>query len=435
MKHTILLGLNELNFNYIKYYVKKGLLPNFDKVLENFKIAETKSENEYKLLEPWIQWATVHTGKTFAEHQIFRLGDIVNSNEDQFFESIESRGLSVGAVSPFNAKNVLKNPAFFVPDPWTMTEVSGNWFVQALYKAVHQSVNDNANGKLSITTLATLAIGILRVVPIKRYPEYFKYFVNRNKPGTKAVILDGLLADTFMYLFKKHKPDFSNLFLNSGAHIQHHYLFNSEAYDGELSNPNWYCEKGYDPLIVILKQYDRIIGELLKSDINLLLATGLSQQPHNNLTFYWRINKHKKFTQKLELEGIDQVLPRMSRDFLIEFDSLKNASKGEQILNSFVMDKDQSKVFNVDNRGKSLFIELIYSSEIIEGDSISSINTNLQIKNFKNLLSFVAIKNGEHNGTGYFVYNPNKIKTLIPSKVQLKEIRGIIENSVFNDSC
>jgi len=432
MKKTILLGLNELNFEYIKFYSEKGLLPNFKTIFNNYKVVQTQSEDEYKLLEPWIQWATVHTGKTFAEHQIFRLGDIVNSDENQLFESIESRGYSVGAVSPFNTKNELKNPAFFVPDPWTITKVSGNWFVKALYKAVHQSVNDNASGNLSISTIATLAIGVLRVVPLKRYPEYLKYFLNRKRPGTKAVILDGLLADTFMFLFKKHKPDFSNLFLNSGAHIQHHYLFNSEAYDGEFSNPDWYCDKDYDPLIIILKQYDRIIGDLLKSDINLFLATGLHQQPHNNLTFYWRINKHEEFTQKLGLDGVDQVLPRMSRDFLIEFNSVENASKGEQILNSFVMDKDRLTVFNVDNRGKSLFIELIYSSEITEGDSISSTTTNLVIKNFKNLISFVAIKNGEHNGVGYFVYDPEKINTPIPSTIQLKEVRGIIENSVFS---
>lgn len=28
---TILLGLNELNFDYIKFYIKLGLLPNFSK--------------------------------------------------------------------------------------------------------------------------------------------------------------------------------------------------------------------------------------------------------------------------------------------------------------------------------------------------------------------------------------------------------------------
>jgi hypothetical protein len=429
---TILLGLNELNFDYIRFYSEKGLLPNFQKVFKYYKIVETASENEHKLLEPWIQWATVHTGKSYNEHQIFRLGDIVDSDENQFFEHLEFKGYKIGAVSPFNAKNVLKNPAFFIPDPWTITQVSGNWFVKAMYRAVHQSVNDNASGKLSFGTLATLAVGVLRVVPFKKYPTYLKYFIKRKKPGTKAVILDGLLADTFMYLYRKHNPDFSNLFLNSGAHIQHHYLFNSEAYNGKLTNPEWYCEKDYDPLIVILQQYDRVIGELLKSNVNLFLATGLHQQPHEHLTFYWRINKHAEFVHKLGLKGISQVIPRMSRDFLIKFDSEQNALEGEQVLNSLIVEKDQSKVFSVDNRGDSLFIELIYSSEIFDSDSIRSSTNDITIKNFKNLISFVAIKNGEHNGIGYFVYDPNKVKTPIPSMIKLTEVRGIIEESVLS---
>ena len=33
-KKTILLGLNELNFDYIKFYVDQGLLPNFKKIFE-----------------------------------------------------------------------------------------------------------------------------------------------------------------------------------------------------------------------------------------------------------------------------------------------------------------------------------------------------------------------------------------------------------------
>ena len=31
---TILLGLNELNFDYIKFYINQGLLPNFKKIFE-----------------------------------------------------------------------------------------------------------------------------------------------------------------------------------------------------------------------------------------------------------------------------------------------------------------------------------------------------------------------------------------------------------------
>ena len=71
---TILLGINEINFDYIKFYIRKGLLPNFKKIFEIQAPLETISEKEYRLLEPWVQWLTVHTGKTFDEHKIFRLG-------------------------------------------------------------------------------------------------------------------------------------------------------------------------------------------------------------------------------------------------------------------------------------------------------------------------------------------------------------------------
>ena len=150
---TILLGLNELNFNYIKFYSVKGFLPNFKILFNSYEVIETTSEDEYKLLEPWIQWVTIHTGKNYEEHKIFRLGDIVNSNENQIFESLESKGLKIGAVSPFNASNGLTSPEFFIPDPWTKTKVSGNWLINSLYQAIHQSVNDNASGKLSLKSL------------------------------------------------------------------------------------------------------------------------------------------------------------------------------------------------------------------------------------------------------------------------------------------
>ena len=82
-----------------------------------------------------------------------------------------------------------------------------------------------------------------------RWSHYLKTVFKVKKPGAKALILDSLLADVHLTLWKKHKPDFSNLFLNSGAHIQHHYLFNSKAYQGNIKNPEWYCPKDYDPLI------------------------------------------------------------------------------------------------------------------------------------------------------------------------------------------
>ena len=59
----ILLALNELNLDYVKGYIAEGKLPNFNKLLLQ-GVVNTTSESKYELLEPWIQWATVQTGKT-----------------------------------------------------------------------------------------------------------------------------------------------------------------------------------------------------------------------------------------------------------------------------------------------------------------------------------------------------------------------------------
>ncbi len=425
---TILLGLNELNFDYIKFYVNKGLLPNFKKLFDLQPPIETISENEYRLLEPWVQWVTIHTGKKYSEHKIFRLGDIVNSSElSQIFEELENEGLLVGAVSPFNSDNRLKNPAYFVPDPWTKTKVSGNWIVKSLYKAVSQSVNDNASEKLNFRSIISLAFGLLLYVPISRWAHYFKTLINLNKPGSKAIILDSLLADIHFSLWKNKNPNFSTLFLNSGAHIQHHYLFNSEAYKGSNKNPEWYCSKGYDPLIKILLEYDFQISKLIKQkDVKLLVLTGLHQQPHEHITFYWRLKEHVKFAKIIGIEEFTELLPRMSRDFLINFKSEAAAIKAEKLLNSCYMSKDKLKVFQIDNRGLSLFIELVYPDEITENDSIFIKETNFKLENFKSYIAFVAIKNGEHNGIGYLTSNFN---LEIPNNsVQLKDVKDLIKS-------
>jgi hypothetical protein len=430
---TILLGLNELNFDYIKFYIDQGLLPNFKKIFEIQPPIETVSENEYNLLEPWVQWVTIHSGKSYKEHNIFRLGDIVNNPKlSQIFEELEAEGLLVGAVSPFNAENRLNNPSFFIPDPWTKTNPSGNWIVKALYQAVHQSVNDNAKSKMNFKSIFSLGLGLLLYVPLSRWFHYLKTVFNAKKPGAKALILDSLLADVHLALWKKNKPDFSNLFLNSGAHIQHHYLFNSKAYNGNIKNPEWYCPKDYDPLIHILSEYDNQIGKLLRlKNVKLLIATGLHQQPHENLTFYWRLKEHVKFAEMIGIKNFLEVSPRMSRDFLVKFNNELDAVNAEKLLNGFYASNDDIKIFEVDNRGASLFVELVYSKDISESASIYSKESDLKLERFKSYLAFVAIKNGEHNGIGYLTSN---FDLKLEKQINLTDLKSIIKKVALSEN-
>jgi hypothetical protein len=423
--NVILLGLNELNLDFIKHYCQIGHLPNFKKIL-TYGYKETESEQEYHLLEPWIQWVTIYTGKTYAEHQVFRLGDITERQDlSQIFEELEAENYSVGAISPFNAANRLKNSPFFVPDPWTDTTVSGPAIIQKLSKAISQLVNDNAQSKVSISSLMALLQGMIGYISPSRYLHYAKLAKNVRKPGIRAVILDNLLADVFMTLWKKNQPDFSYLFLNAGAHIQHHYLYNSSAYTGNIKNPEWYCAQGYDPLEAVLKEYDRMLGRILDLNVKVLIATGLHQVPHVHLTYYWRLLNHKEFLSRLGIKAYKSVQPRMSRDFLVEFDTESSCKAAEKVLISLKMQEDGEPVFSADNRGKSLFMELIYPNDISETMTVTN-GTNITIDHFRKTVAFVAIKNGEHHGTGYLLSN----EPLAAETIQLKEVYHILKNMV-----
>ena len=141
-KRLLLIELNEVNFDVAKTYVDKLGLAAFGRLLSGRSIL-TSAEANYEELEPWIQWPSVHSGLSSAEHGIFRLGDMVGSGVPQIFEQLEQQGLRVGCISPMNAENRLRAPAYFVPDPWTQTSSDGSWWSRSLGAAIAQAVNDN----------------------------------------------------------------------------------------------------------------------------------------------------------------------------------------------------------------------------------------------------------------------------------------------------
>jgi hypothetical protein len=199
----ILLALNELNIEFIEGYISEGKLPNFNKLLRN-DVVVTTSESKYELLEPWIQWTTIQTGLTYSEHKVFRLGDIVERRDlNQIFEDLENMGLSIGAISPFNADNRLKSAKFFIPDPWTQTEASGTLFIRKLSRSISRFVNNNASGKLRFSDKLWLLMGFVFYVRIKRWQNFLRLAINRNKPGVRAAILDVILLEVFVTLQKK----------------------------------------------------------------------------------------------------------------------------------------------------------------------------------------------------------------------------------------
>src|SRR5688572_10742465 len=211
-EQLLLLELNEINFDYVSFYCARGRLPNIAALIERHGVARTHSETRYEHLEPWIQWVTAHTGRSFAEHGVLRLGDIVHKDIPQIWEQLEEHGLSVGAISPMNAKNRTRAAAFFVPDPWTSTPLTAPPLLRRMYRAISQVVNDNARGRMSLGSVLWLLLGLGRYARPVNYSIYARLIAAAfHKPWARAMFLDLLLADVFIREVGRARPDFSSL--------------------------------------------------------------------------------------------------------------------------------------------------------------------------------------------------------------------------------
>lgn len=442
----VFLQFNELNFEYVHEYVRAGRLPGFARLFADHGYVRTTSESLHELANPWIQWPTVHTGRDYADHGVFRLGDIVQSPFPHIYEVLESNGVSVGAISPFNARNNTRNPRFFVPDPWTRTTFSGSRDLRRLYDALVQIVDDYARVRIDPKAMVNLALGALPNIRARSLPTLGGAtvgYLGRGRKWMRAVVCDRVLADAFLRHWKRDRPDFASLFLNGGAHLQHHYLFSSAAYHGPRRNPDWHVPRGADPLFDILRSYDQLLGELLRrlGNDRLIVATGLHQDPHERETFYYRLDDHAAFLDRIGIE-YSNTYRLMTEDFVVGFPDADTAAAAERKLadvrsveceDIFYVETGDSahrtgltwpNLFHIENRGNTLYIQLRPTSQaMIRGMKVQS--GNVVVEDFDRLVSFAQYKNTHHVGDGYYIdtaFAPGEL----PAEFPLREIFDVI---------
>lgn len=426
MKKLLLIELNEINFDFLQNYIKKYDLK-YLRDIYNLKKLKTRSETEYDKLEPWIQWVSVHTGKNFNEHKVYRLGDINKYPGSQIFETIEKMGYSVGAISPMNADMRMSNPDFFIPDPWTDSKTDGSFWSSKIHNVLKQVVNDNSEGKITLKSKFILILALLKFAKPKNYIEYFRlaFGAFNGKKWNKALFLDLFICDMFLYLTSKNQTEFSTLFLNSFAHLQHHYYYNSEFYDGNHMNPVDHVAQNYDPMKDGALFFNNRIKDLLSSleGYELLIATGLSQVPYKGEKYYYRLKNHSYFLELLELNHV-KVNKRMTRDFEITFQSNRLRDDALEILTKIKI--NNIPVFqDIEIRNKSLFVTLSYSKKILKSDYFK-VNDN-KIFIIDHIVN-VAFKNGEHCSTGYAFLSQGVNNDIIEKDINVWKIKDIILN-------
>lgn len=422
-KKFLIIQLNEVNFDLVKLYSEKYNLLNFKNIIKKFKNVETSSEEKYENLEPWIQWVSFYTGKDYEGHKVFFLNELGNEVDTIFKKFDDTFNAKQCLMFPMNLKNNLRNEEnIFIPDPWTETKIQCDDNLKKFYAIIKKIILNNKNIKFEISELLYFLRYILLNSSINFKFSFLKNISNLFiKKYYKAILFDQLISDLFYKKIISENFDISSIFLNAGAHIQHHYMFNSDFVKNRI-NPKWYLNLKYDPVKDYLFAYDKILGKFLGlKNYNILIMTGLSQSVIKKPLFYYNLNNDESFFSKLNIYP-KKIIKRMSRDYTLEFENFNEMEKSFDILKNLKL--NNKNFFSLKYENNKIFLELVYSDELKENDKIYVNNKEIKVKNE---LMFLAIKNTIHNQKGYCFTNLK----FLPNKINIKDFYDFLTSKKF----
>jgi hypothetical protein len=338
VERLIVLELNELCPALLARWMADGSLPNFAALHARSDVFVTRPDVEdAALLEPWIQWYSVHTGLPYSSHKVFHLTEGRQGAHPDVFAMLRAARRRVASFASMNVAPFAQKGSLFAGDPWSE---AGDAYPRALDRynrfvsrrvreysnaAEHLGLGDAADFAgfmlghgLSAATVAT-ALRLLAAEKLSRRPLGWR----------RVALLDALQADVFAHYHRKLRPDFATFFANSVAHLQHSYwrhmdpaAFTVQPDQAEMDAYGDAIHWGYRAL-------DRTLGRLLKlaraQNATVMFLTALSQQPflrHEEFggQHFYRLHNVEAFLDAVGLAA-DDVAPTMTHQYLARFGS------------------------------------------------------------------------------------------------------------------
>ncbi len=399
----LFLELNEFNDHLLNEAGSELGLKNIQK-LTSFHKSETWTEDQYEsdYLEPWVQWVSVHTGIPSSEHRVKHLSDGRETSSPQLWEKLSEMGISSGIWGAMNAsRRGAPHCRFFLPDPWTSSEKAFPEELNALLSPL-QNTSKNYTSRPKREYLKDL-IHFLKLFKVNGLLGHFG-------KGTAAVLknairyrflpfvfisfADELSTSLFLKYKELYKPDFSLLFLNSIAHLQHHQWRNRKI-------------SKKDPLAHGFRAIDRILGKIyaqMKPEDLLIVTNALSQKNTVEET-PWILYRQIDHTKFLEAIGIHQVTvhSHMTHDAHLLFPDEGAARRGAEILKQVRI--EEAPLFIVEvypEDPKKLFYRIQFTDEV--GPEARFVSEGRSYRWFDWFTSIVR-RTGKHTQTGTLFCN------------------------------
>jgi hypothetical protein len=228
----LVIELNEFNPDFLARMAERMNLAYIREIL-SMQRAETSTADlvEHQGLDPWVQWVGVHCGKPTTEHGVRRLGATRTQDFPQIWHQVAQHGFTWGVWGAMNAP--LGNPfgcKFFMPDPWSFDEQAypsplNDLLALPRYVATNYLEMDRKKPLLSALRLVRF------FAPPSHWPLIADFATatarafasTRPSVHTFSTLFDYLSVLCFVRLRQKSQSDFSLIFLNHIAHLQHHF--------------------------------------------------------------------------------------------------------------------------------------------------------------------------------------------------------------------
>ena len=403
----LILELNEYNYEILKSYSEKYNFKYIKKIL-NYHHTTTYTKDLYKgnnnqegFLDPWSQWVSIHTLKSSKHHKIKNLGDVPKLKFKQFWEM--KKKINFYIWGPMNAsRNNSRNVKLFFPDPWVFSEKAFpnnfNKILNPIKKAIKNRGSDNLLQKtkafFKIISVINEYISFYTVIGsvINSLIDYIKY----KKNYVFFCHWEYLCFKVLLKIIKNKENFISIYFINSLAHVQHHYWENKK-YNKEIK----YC----------LKYIDKMIEDIYKNkDYKVILVNALSQKnsEKKQLCLYEQID-HSKFLNKLGINFL-KVEKLMTNDAYIFLKNKYEVLKCKKVLDNVKF--KNKKIFHVEIISKNkIFYKTNFIKKVLPNDVI--ILGNNKIK-FMDYFYFITIRRGIHTQNGDIL---SEIK-LFPKRIE-----------------
>jgi len=423
VSNVIVLEVNELNIDVVTRMVDAGRLPNFKRLIAANQLVFTTTDEEYSKLEPWIQWVTVHTGKTQQEHGAFNLSDGQCTNLRQSWDLLAEQGVKCGVVSPMNARCGDFKNGFFIPDPWSTAGDTYPKQLAPIYGFLTERVQSHNVSLEAGSSKVSFALELLRAgIPLRAVVDIATAYVrSRFDPKRKwrlAAELDRFLWRLTKTLRRKFGTQYTSLFLNSVAHYQHHYWTSHDAAHWSARYPRLFAcanpvsEENLhpedDPIAYGMEIYDGILGEAIDEvGVNRVsVITGLSQVPFEGYAgdsgFYlYRPLDHEAMLADVGVQCA-QVAPLMSRDMMLFFADDTQRQRALTLLNSASIQGHALFECTLESENR-LFCKVQFSSHVEPGAMVVFQDASKKPLRFSDYFKLITFKTGHHHAEGFVI--------------------------------